>query len=242
MRPLLVIVAGERREAALLGGPVRFRRPHRLQQREMEAFVPAVLLRMAGIDPLVPDAELDPPGRQRRQPGRPGRGEGRAVVGADHVGQAIFPKSPLEQRLGFVMRRAGGGRYADQIAAEPVRHRQGFDARAVAEPNPTLVVDAPDMVGVLRHGQFAKPRRTAAPHPSAANQARALEYLAGRRRRRPVGLGLPLRKLVDDLARTPGWAFAPHADDRLRQMLGRRTAVRRGARERSTSPAAPSRR
>ncbi len=69
MRPLFVIVAGEMRESALLCGPVRFGRPHRLQKREMEAFVPAVLLRMAGIDPLVTDAQLDPPGRQRRQSG-----------------------------------------------------------------------------------------------------------------------------------------------------------------------------
>jgi hypothetical protein len=50
------------------------RPPHRLEQREMEALVPAVLLKMAGINALVPDAELDPPDRQRREAGRPGRG------------------------------------------------------------------------------------------------------------------------------------------------------------------------
>ena len=104
MRPLFIIVAGETRETALLRRPVRFGRRHRLQKREMEAFVPAVLLRMAGIDPLVADAQLDPPGRQRRQSRDAGRGERRAVVGADRRRQAMFPESPLEQRLGFVCR------------------------------------------------------------------------------------------------------------------------------------------
>ena len=67
----------------------------------MKALMPAVLLRMARIDPLMPDAKLDPPDRQRRQAGRPGRSERRAVIGADHLRQTIFPKSTLEHGLGF---------------------------------------------------------------------------------------------------------------------------------------------
>ncbi len=67
MRPRFIIIAGETLETALLRRQVQFGRRHRLQQSEMEAFVPAVLLGMAGIDALVTDAQLDPPGRQRRQ-------------------------------------------------------------------------------------------------------------------------------------------------------------------------------
>jgi hypothetical protein len=88
------------------------------------------------------------------------------------------------------------------------------------------VVDAPDVVGVLRNGQFAKPWRGAPPHPPRADQTRALEDLARRRRRRPIRLRLAFRKLVDDLARSPGRTLSPQADDRLRQVLRRRTAVR----------------
>ncbi len=162
-----------------------------------------------------------------RQSGYAGRGEGRAVIGADRRRQAVFPESPLEQRLGFVVPRAGGGRDADQIAAEPVCHRQRFDPRAVAEPNPTLVVDVPDMVGVLRRGQLAQPRRGPPPQASSAHQTRPLEDFADRRRRRPVRLRLPRLELGDDLARAPGRTVAPQTDDRLGQMLRRRTAVRR---------------
>src|SRR5271157_4707534 len=164
---------------------------------------------------------------KRRQSGNAGRGEGRAVVGADRLRQAVFPKSPFEQRLGFVVPRAGGGRDADQIAAEPIGHRQRFDPRAVAEPNPTLVVDVPDMVGVLRRGQLAKPRRSPPPQAPGAYQPRPLQNFAGRRRRRPVRLRLARLELGDDLARPPGRTLAPQTHDRVRQMLRRRTAVRR---------------
>ena len=163
-----------------------------------------------------------------RQSGYAGRGEGRAVIGADRRRQAVFPESPLEQRLGFVVPRAGGGRDADQIAAEPVCHRQRFDPRAVAEPNPTLVVDVPDMVCVSPGAVSSpQPRRGPPPQASSAHQTRPLEDFADRRGRRRVRLRLPRLELGDDLARAPGRTVAPQTDDRLGQMLRRRTAVRR---------------
>ena len=108
MGPLFIIVAGETGETALLCRQIGFGWLHRLQKRAMKPFVPAILLGMARIDPLVTDAQVDLPGRQRRQSGNAGRGEGRAVVGADRLRQAVFPKSPFEQRLGFVVPGAGG--------------------------------------------------------------------------------------------------------------------------------------
>ena len=88
-----VVVAREGLEAASLGCNVALGRQHGLEQRQMKALVPAVLLRVAGIDPLMADAKLGPPHRQHREPCRPGRGERRAVIGTDHLRQAILTKS-----------------------------------------------------------------------------------------------------------------------------------------------------
>src|SRR3978361_628192 len=71
MRSLFVVVAPKRRKAASLSGAGCRRRPHRFQKREVEAPVPAVLLRMAGINPFMSNAKLDPPHRQRRQASGP---------------------------------------------------------------------------------------------------------------------------------------------------------------------------
>ena len=191
----------------------------------MEALVPAVLLRMARVDPFMLDAQLDPPGRQCRQPGDAGRRERRAVVGADHLGQAIVPKSTLEQRFGFIMACAASGRQADQIAAEPIRHRQRLGARAVAKPHPALVIHPPHVIGVLRYRKLAQARRTATPKPPAANQPSPLQDLARRRGRRPFHVRLASCKLRNDLARPPARTLSPQTHDRLDQMFGRRTTM-----------------
>jgi hypothetical protein len=51
----------------------------------VEAFMPGVLLRMAGLDEFRDDAELDPPDGECRQPGERGAGEGRPVIRPDAV-------------------------------------------------------------------------------------------------------------------------------------------------------------
>src|SRR6202043_3610896 len=66
VRPLFVVVAHKCRKAASLSGAAWRRWPHGFQKRAVKTLVSAVLLRMARIDPFVPDAELDPPHRQRR--------------------------------------------------------------------------------------------------------------------------------------------------------------------------------
>src|SRR5208282_1935539 len=87
-------------------------------------------------------------------------------------------------------------------------------------------------------GQLAKPRRGPPPQAPSAHQPRPLQDFAGRRRRRPVRLRLARLELGDDLARPPSRTLAPQTHDRLRQMLRRRTAVRR----RSARPLGQSRR
>ena len=65
MGPLLVVARDEGIEAGLLLQQVRRRRLGRFGfQRPMHAFMPAVLLRVAGRDSLDPDPEAEPPDRQ----------------------------------------------------------------------------------------------------------------------------------------------------------------------------------
>ena len=54
----------------------------------VQPFMPAVLLRMAWVNPLGQDAQLDPPRRQGGQTSSAHRGEGRPIVGADGLGSA----------------------------------------------------------------------------------------------------------------------------------------------------------
>src|SRR5882672_2469343 len=50
VRPFLVVVASEGREATSLGGTIGRRRPHGLQKGQMEALMPTVLLGTPGVD------------------------------------------------------------------------------------------------------------------------------------------------------------------------------------------------
>src|SRR5882757_3049429 len=225
MRPFFVVVAHKCRKATSLRGAGWRRWPHGFQKREVKALVPAVLLRMTRIDPFMSDAELDPPHRQRRQAGGPGRGEWRTVVRADHLRQAVLAERPLKRRLALGILRAAGRRQADQIAAEAIRHREGFGARAVAQPYPALVINAPHVVGMLRHRQLTQARRCTSPNATAANQPRSLENLARRRGRRPFDLPLASLKLAHDLARSPTRPFPPQPDNRIHDVLRRRAPM-----------------
>src|SRR5438876_649650 len=143
VRSLFIVVAHKLREAACLSRAGWRRWLHGFQKRAMKALMSAVLLRMARIDPFMPDAELDPPHRQRRQAGGPGRGKRRTVVRSDHFRQAVLAERPIKWRFALRILRAAGCRHADQIAAEAIRHRERFGARAVAQSYPALVIDAP---------------------------------------------------------------------------------------------------
>ena len=181
MRPFFVVVAHKCCEPTGLRGLGRRRWPHGLQKREVETLVSAILLRMAGINPFMADAKLDPPYRQRGQTSDPSRGERRAVVGADDLRQAVLAKRPFQQGLALGILRAARRRQANQIAAEAIGHREGLNARSVAQPDPALVIEGPDMVGMLRHCQLSHTRRRSSPDPTAVHQSSPLENLACRR-------------------------------------------------------------
>src|SRR5260370_9518178 len=80
----LIVFLAKAVQSALLLAPVGGRRVCGLLfQRAMHAFVSAILLRMPSFDALWHDAQLDPPYRQPRQPGRPSGRNRRAAIGSD---------------------------------------------------------------------------------------------------------------------------------------------------------------
>jgi len=96
MGALLVVALDEGIEARLLLEHVRLGRPRRLPfQREMHPLVAAVLLGLARLDALNPNAEPQPPHRQFAQPveGMPRR-KGHPVVGANRVREPEFLERP----------------------------------------------------------------------------------------------------------------------------------------------------
>jgi hypothetical protein len=112
--PFIIVETAEGIEGALLGGQARLRRPTRLPlERLVHALVGAVLLRVGGQNPLVLDAESQPPDVQLREAVNAGGGEGHAVIGANRAGQAILAKESIED-----------GAYAPSSGGEPAVARQ----------------------------------------------------------------------------------------------------------------------
>src|SRR6266404_1850607 len=165
VRPVVVEVVAEAVEADLLLGQARRRRTRCLGlERAMHALMPAVLLRLARINPLQPDAELDPVRRQPRQPASAvGERERAAVVGADGVRQAEFAESLVDRGQHRLDRLRHDAAF-DQESAEAVAQRQRIAALAVGRTEPALEVDAPKIVGRAYRQEWL-PHRMPGPPP-----------------------------------------------------------------------------
>jgi hypothetical protein len=86
---LLVVLETKAIEGPLLGlARARRRTGGGEFEGEVHTLVPAVLLRLAGLDALVSNTELEPPGGELGEARRGLGGEGRAIVRTDGVGQA----------------------------------------------------------------------------------------------------------------------------------------------------------
>lgn len=104
MGPLLVVLDAEAIEVTLLTKQVGSRRAGRfLLERTMHPLVASVLLGVAGLDQLGPDAQTDPPGVKSRESADGLRGEGRAVVATDDLRQAILTESSLQSAVHAVV-------------------------------------------------------------------------------------------------------------------------------------------
>lgn len=154
--------------------------------------MPPVLLRFAGLDPLMPDSQPFPPDRQLRQPARRRRHKRRAVVAADRPRHPALAKGRFQHRPRPLLVDTRHRRQPHQIAAGGVGHRQRFASLAVARLKPALVVDRPDVVRLLGMRQrFGGRRNPARPFPFPVHQPFAPQQLPNRTQRRRPGLGFP---------------------------------------------------
>ena len=119
-------------------------------QGEMHAFVAAVLLRMAGLDPFDANAQAQPPDGEFAQMKQGVRGsEGHAVIAADVGGQAALLKKPLKHSKSVVF---SGGRKrlaGQQITAGMIGDGQRVAVVMIAQQELALVIGAPQLIGTL---------------------------------------------------------------------------------------------
>ena len=136
VRAFMVVALAEGIESTLLRAESAGRRTRRLSlQLAMHPLMGAVLLWTRGRDALVNDAELHPPDVQCREAVDAGRGEGRAVVGADGIGQAHLAEERAEDGLRLAGLHRGQAVAGQHAAAEMIGHRQRVAVLAVARMN-----------------------------------------------------------------------------------------------------------
>ena len=185
----------------------------------------AVLLRLAGRDPLGQHAGLEQLDREARQPGGGQAGERRAVVAAQNARQAVFAKGGGKDRpdMGFV--GATDGLAAEQEPAGAVAEGKRLDLGAVAGQEPALEVGAPHVIRRRAGGQWHALRGNPAPALARPAQSGPVEHQADRARRRPAPLRSAVLEPRLDLARAPARVALAHRQQRRDHVVGERARV-----------------
>src|SRR6185312_5706251 len=226
VRTVVVEVVAEAIEACLLLGGRVGGRPRGLGlEGAVHALMPAVLLRLARVDALETDAELDPVhGKPRQAAGTGARGEGRAVVAADGTRQAELAKGLVDDRL----HRLDGLRddaALDEEAAVGIGDGERIAALTVGGAKPALEIDAPEVVRLPHRQERLRLRHCRPTAPPRRAQSFATQQVADRRRRRPKPLRIAARQYRAQLLRSPMRPFAPQRHDRRGGLLGHRQAM-----------------
>lgn len=209
MRPILVVNLDEVIKALLLLQEVEGGRfGGFLFQGQMHALVPAVLLRVAGLDALEADAESEPPDTE---PGESEQsiagGEGRAVVSPDRTRQPVVLEDTLEDRE----RELGSNRLEtlarEQIPGPIIGDRERVTVALVAEHELALEVGAPQPIDVVSARELRSTGLVSSAF-AAFDQAMAIEDGVDRARGRGVDHWEGPDDLVPDLRCTismAGW-------------------------------------
>jgi hypothetical protein len=112
----------------------------------MHAFVAAVLLRLAWLDPFVPDAQSQPQHRELTQSCGCSTGEGTSVVGANRFRQSELAKGGFEYRPGVLAVGSLYGTTTQQVSTVGIRNRERIAARAILGKKPSFEIRAPNLI------------------------------------------------------------------------------------------------
>src|SRR5215472_15029476 len=223
MAALPVIFLLKRIIVALLLTEIALRR-HCFLQSSMHPFVTAVLGRFSRLDSLRLNSQLDPPLRELAEAAQCQRGEGRAVVGADHLGQPVLSKDPLKPGLHLLLAGSLQRSAQKQIAREVVADGQRITAAAVAQQKVALKVCAPTLIGRSALSKGLAIGSHSPPPLTGLHQTGTLEDFAGCRIRRPLKFRPLMAQPVQNFFRPPLLApqFGLHnqRSQLLRRLIG----------------------
>src|SRR6202042_2795302 len=120
----------------------------------MHAFLAAILLGVTGLDPFDADTEPEPPDRQFA-PVEQGLGgsEGNTVSAADAGWQAALLKKPFQHGESVVFLGGRQGFTGEQKTAGGIGGGQRIAVLTIAQQELSLVIGAPQLVGLLAQRQ-----------------------------------------------------------------------------------------
>jgi hypothetical protein len=185
--PFVVVETAAGIEDALLAREARLRWPARLAfEGLVHPLVSTVLLRVSGQDPLMLDAQPEPPHVQLREAVDAGGGEGHAVIGANGARQPVLPKEPIEDGAHA---HAFGGEQAvtrQQIASVLVGNRQRVAVHRVPRAEVAFEVGRPEIVGLGGRGRDDAGMLIVPPPAAFLDQPAASQQIARGTDRRPL--------------------------------------------------------
>src|SRR5713101_6299846 len=110
----------------------------------MHAFMAAVLLRMAGLDPFNANTQPEPPDRELTQVEQSvGGSEGNAVIAADVGGQAALLKKPLKHGKSVVFSGGGKSLAGEKKTAGMIGDGERVTVLTIPQQELPLVIGAP---------------------------------------------------------------------------------------------------
>ena len=191
MRTLLVVLFLKTSPGLLLLPPGPCRRIRRFPlQRLMQPFPTSVLLRLAGVNPLRDDPQLQPPYRQPRQSAHGQRRQRWPLVGAQRSRQSILAESRFPHCFHLPLARARQQLTAQQATAASSAQRQRLAALPVGGQKPALEVSSPQRIRLPGMRQRLAPGCCPPPPLGPYRQPLLLQNPRHRRRRRPGSPGV----------------------------------------------------
>ena len=152
---------------------------------------------------------------KRDNPANRAGSEGRAVIGADRLRQAVLAERSLEDGLGALGVGLLHGLTAQQVAAAGIGESQRIDARAILGAAPAFEVAAPHPIGRVGRGEGRSIRIGTAPLLARDYQSFAAQQFAHRAHRRPRPIRLLTFQHRLQLSRPPAHVLVPQLHDLL---------------------------